>query len=323
MDSQVRPLTRAQALRRGYTDKHLWGPRFQRLFQGVYLPAGEPVTYLQRARAALMIAPDGSYASHHTAAALWGAVAPETQDTHISVPGPGLTRSIRRGIAAHRADPRFRAVSHRGLLVASPATVFLQMAAVAPDLVELVVLGDSLVRAGRTTPEELVEVAKAWDGKGARRARRAAGLVRRGVDSPMESRLRMLIVLAGYPEPIVNVIIRHENGEWRVRLDLSYPHLKLVVEYDGWQHRLDQGQWSSDIKRREWLEGQGWRVLVINSEAFYGDPVDTLRRIREAMVDRGERRLPPRPPAVWVRQFVKPVRTKVATGRVIDPSSAA
>jgi len=322
MDTSVRPLTRAEALRRGYTDKQLWGPRFQRLFQGVYLPAGEPVTILQRARAALMIAPDGSYASHHTAAALWGAVAPETLETHISVPEPDLTRSVRRGLAAHRADPRFRAVSHRGLPVATPATVFLQMAMVAPDLVELVVLGDSLVKAGRTTPDELVEVAKAWDGKGARRARRAAGLVRSGVDSAMESRLRMLIVLAGYPEPVVNVIIRRENGDWRVRLDLSYPHLKLILEYDGWQHRLDRNQWSSDLKRREWLESQGWRVVVINSDAFYGEPVETLMRIREAMVDRGQRRLPLRPPAVWVRQFVKPVRTKVATGGVIDPASA-
>ena len=323
MDSQVKPFTRTEGLRRGYTDKQLWGPRFQRVFQGVYLPASEVISVLQRARAALMIAPDGSFASHHTAAALWGAVAPETKDTHISVPEPGLTRSIRRGISAHRADPRFLAVSHRGLLVASPAAVFLQMAAVAPDLVELVVLGDSLVRSGRTTPKELVEFAQAWDCKGARRARRAAGLVRSGVDSPMESRLRMLIVLAGYPEPIVNVIIRHENGEWRVRLDLSYPHLKLVIEYDGWQHRLDRGQWSSDLKRREWLEGRGWRVIVINSDAFYGNPVETLLRIREAMLDRGERRLPLRPPAAWVRQFVKPVRTKLATGGVIDPGAAA
>ena len=75
MDSPVRPFTRAEGLRRGHTDKQLWGPRFQRLFQGVYLPAGEPVTVLQRARGALMVAPDGSYASHHTAAVLWGAVA--------------------------------------------------------------------------------------------------------------------------------------------------------------------------------------------------------------------------------------------------------
>ena len=182
----------------------------------------------------------------------------------------------------------------------------MQMAAVAPDLVELVVLGDSLVRAGRISADELVEAAEEWDGKGARRARRAARLVRSGVDSPMESRLRMLIVLAGCPEPVVNVIIRHENGDWDIRLDLSYPHLEVVIEYDGWHHLLQKKQWSRDLQRREWLERQGWRVIVINSDAFYNEPLLTLRRIRDAMLDRGERRLPSRPPALWNRQFLKP-----------------
>jgi hypothetical protein len=308
MDSQVKPLTRADALRRGYTDKQLWGPNFQRLFQGVYLPAGEMVSVLQRARAALMIAPDGSYASHHTAAVLWGAVPPPTADTHICVPNAGATRSIRKGIVAHRANPDFAAVRHRGLLVADPVAVFAQMAAVAPDLVELVVLGDSLVRAGRTTSEELVKVTRSWDGKGARLARRAAVLIRKGVDSPMETRLRMLIVLAGFPEPLVNVIIRHPDGEWRIRLDLCYKNIKLIIEYDGWQHRLEQKQWSRDLQRREWLEGQGWRIIVINSDAFYGEPLQTLQRIRAAMVDRGQAHLPLRQPAAWTRQFLKPVR---------------
>ena len=306
MDSPVRPFTRAEGLRRGYTDKQLWGPRFQRLFQGVYLAAGEPVTVLQRARGALMIAPDGSYASHHTAAVLWGAVAPDTTETHISV--PDATRSIRRGISAHRADPTFAAVHHRGLLVAEPAAVFMQMAAVAPDLVELVVLGDSLVRAKRITPAELVELTRTWDGKGARRARRAAKLVRAGVDSPMETRVRMLIVLAGLPEPEVNVIVRHENGDWKVRFDLCYPHLKLIIEYDGKHHLLDQKQWTRDLKRREWLDARGWRIIVINGDAFYDDPLETLQRIRDALAERGQTRLPLRPPVTWKRQFLKPVR---------------
>ncbi len=308
MDDEIRPFTRAEGLRRGYTDKQLWGPKFQRLFQGVYLPAGEAVTVLQRARGALMIAPDGSYASHHTAAALWGAVAPPTPVTHICVPDAEATRSIRQGVAAHRGDPRWSAVRRRGLLVASPTAVFAQMAAVAPDLVELVVLGDSLVRAGRTTPEELLVVASGWDGKGARRARRAAALVRAGVDSPMETRLRMLIVLAGYPEPQVNIIIRHDNGDWSIRFDLCYPHLKLIIEYDGWHHRREERQWTSDLRRREWLEGRGWRVIVVDSDAYYDEPWLTLRRIRGAMVDRGATGLPQRAPAAWTRQFIKPSR---------------
>ena len=323
MDSQVKPFTRAEGLRRGYTDRQLGGPKFQRLFQGVYLPAGAVVTVLQRARGALLIAPDGSYASHHTAAALWKAVVPPTQETHICVRDAETTRSVRRGIAAHRADRRWTAVRHRGLLVASPTAVFAQMAGVAPDLVELVVLGDSLVRAGRTTPDELVAVTSSWDGKGARRARRAAALVREGVDSPMETRLRMLIVLAGYPEPQVNIIIRHENGDWFIRFDLCYPHLKLIIEYDGWHHRREEKQWTSDIKRREWLEGRGWRVIVINSDAYYDEPCLTLHRIREAMVDRGTIGLPRRAPAVWTRQFSKLQPTKLATGGVLTPRTVA
>ena len=131
MDSPIYPLTRTEARRRGFTDKQLWGPKFQRLFQGVYLPAAETICVLQRARAALMIAPDGSYVSHHTAAGLWGAVPPDTVDTHICVPESGTSRSVRKGIVAHRADPRLPAVRHRGLLVATPTAVFIQMAAVA------------------------------------------------------------------------------------------------------------------------------------------------------------------------------------------------
>jgi hypothetical protein len=308
MDNQVRPITRAQALRQGYTDKQLSGPRFQRLFQGVYLPAGVGVSVLHRAQAALMIAPDGSYASHHTAAALWGAIPPPTIETHICVPMAGATRSIRKGIIAHRADPDFTSVRHRGLPMTEPAAVFAQMAMVCPDLVELVVLGDSLVRAGRVTPARLVEITRSWDGKGARRARRAASLIREGVDSAMETRVRMLIVLAGYPEPVVNMILRHDDGEWLLRFDLCYPQLKLIIEYDGRQHLRDPEQWSRDLKRREWLEARGWRIIVITSDAFFGEPAYTLLRIREAMADRGQIGLPLRPPAAWTRQFLKPAR---------------
>ena len=120
--------------------------------------------------------------------------------------------------------------------------------------------------------------------------------------------MRMLIVLAGLPEPEVNVIVRHENGDWKVRFDLCYPHLKLVIEYDGKHHLLDQKQWTRDLKRREWLDARGWRIIVINGDAFYDDPLETLQRIRDALTERGQTRLPLRPPVTWKRQFLKPVR---------------
>lgn len=149
----------------GHTLKDLRGPRFRRLFRGVYLPAGEPVTLIQRARAALLVAPPGAYASHHTAARLWGAVPPDTAETHISIPGKG-TRSVRDGIAAHRAETTFPPTARRGVPLSAPVAVFLEVATLHVDLVALVVLGDSLVRRARITPEALVVATAGWSGRG-------------------------------------------------------------------------------------------------------------------------------------------------------------
>lgn len=300
------PITRAEALRRGHSLKELRGPKFQRLYRGVYLPAGTPSTLGQRACGALLIAPPGAYASHHTAARLWGAVPPETDQTHISVPGG--TRSVRDGIAAHRAETTFPPTERRGVPLSAPVAVFLEMATLHLDLVALVVLGDSLARRTRITPESLVSAVTGWSGRGARLARRAAVLVRAGVDSAMESRLRMMIILAGLLEPDVNVILRGPDGEWQVRFDLCYPTLKLIIEYDGGHHRLDVDQWSSDLKRREWLERQGWRIIIVNSDAYYKEPRETLARIRQALADRGCPTLPARTPAVWDRHFTRQAR---------------
>jgi very-short-patch-repair endonuclease len=298
------PMTRAEALRRGHTPKELRGPKFLRLYRGVYLPAGQPVSLVQRVSGALLVAPPGAYASHHTAARLWGAVPPETDETHLSIPGKG-TRTVRDGIAAHRADTTFPPTERRGLPVSAPVAVFLELATLHLDLVALVVLGDSLVRRAKISSESLVAAAGTWSGQGARVARRAAALVRAGVDSAMESRLRMMIVLAGLPEPQVNFIVRNAEGEWEVRFDLCYPQLKLIIEYDGDHHRLDAGQWSRDLKRREWLERRGWRIIVVTSDAYYKEPRETLARIRRALIDRGCPWVPTRAPAAWDRYFVR------------------
>jgi hypothetical protein len=169
--------------------------------------------------------------------------------------------------------------------------------------VDLVALGDSLVRRKRTTSGELVVAADGYLGKGTRLARRAAAYVRAGVDSPKESRLRMLIVLGGLPEPQVNYILRELNGDWSQRLDLCYPELKLIIEYDGRHHTDVRANWLKDIKRRETLERQGWRLIIVTAEGLYDDPLETLQRIRLALADRGCHIRSRRIPAEWHRIF--------------------
>ena len=216
------------------------------------MSATVPITTRLRARAALDISVPGSYISHQTAAELWGGLVPACSDVHVTVPGEA-PRTRRQGIKAHSTRGSTKTSTLQGLAIASPTQTFLDLAC-SLDLVELVVLGDSLVKAKRVTPEDLVAAASEWVGNGVVRARRAARFARKGVDSPKETRLRMLLVLAGLPEPTVNVIIRNPDGSWRMRFDLSYPGLKLIIEYDGRQYAENSGQWRRDLSRREELE---------------------------------------------------------------------
>lgn len=297
------PVTRAQALRSGLSLADLTGAQFRRAFHGVYVPSAIPLDDRERARAALLIAPPGSYASHHTAAALWRVWSPDTASTHLTVPSG--VRSVRRGIAAHRdrfgTNPRMV----RGVPASPPGQIFLELAADGVDLVDLIAVGDSLVRRKYVTESDLVRAAVEWTGPNCRRSRRAAAFVRPGVDSSTETRLRMLLVLGGLPEPVVNLIIRRSDGSWERRLDHSYPDRMLVVEYDGRHHALDPKQWAADLARREELERRGWRFIVVTAEMLYGDPMGVLIRVREALRDRGLR-LPRRTPSVeWHRLFVR------------------
>ncbi len=191
-------------------------------------------------------------------------------------------RSRRVGIAAHRTKAGHHVVAFRGFRATSPAQTFLDLAQCL-GLVDLVVLGDSLVRAGRTSGRALVESARHLGGPHSRLARRAASLVRDRVDSPMESRVRLLMVLAGLPEPEVDHRVFDAEGRLLRRYDLSYLPFRLIIEYDGRQHAESDEQWLGDIGRDEVLDDERIRRLVIVSRDIYSTPARTLGRIVKAM----------------------------------------
>ena len=283
-----RPFTHAQGLAAGLSSSTLRGRDYRRIMHGVYIHARAPHRPFERVEAALLIHPDRAYASHTSAARVYRLPLPERlSDEHVTVFHKQDRRSP-RGVCPHLAPPSGRVVLLHGIRVSAPDQLFLEMATLV-NLVELVVIGDALVRQKRITPEQLVAAAAAYTGRGAVLARRAASYVRRDVDSPMETRLRMLIVLAGLPEPQVNFKICFPNGRVRYRFDLSYPELKIVVEYDGRQHRDDLDQWDHDLDRDEWLADDSWTFVKVFSRGIYREPAKTIERVRKAIVSRGGR----------------------------------
>jgi very-short-patch-repair endonuclease len=268
----------------GVSEWDLRSGKYRRLFQGVYLHSDVPLNESIRVAGALLLCDDRVVVSHHSAARIWGGVVPDDGRVHVS--GVGTRRKV-RGIRAHRVKvggQRWREIG--GLRVTTPVQTFLDLGTEL-GLLDLVVLGDSLVRTGQVTPEELVAAVATFRGGSRQLLRRAAGLVRREVDSPMESRLRVLMILAGLPEPTVNHVIRRADGSVRFRFDLSYPGHHLVIEYDGRQHAESDDQWDWDIDRREWMDHEKWRIVIVRSKDLYNKPAQTLQRIISAMRDQG------------------------------------
>ena len=277
-------ITRRQALASGVTPAELRGPRFQRLLHGVYLVGTSTPTLIHRIDAALLCAPDSAVLARHTAAAIWGVIAPHSSDIQLNVP-----ENTRLRVQGIRAECRLKMswVSRFGYRLSPIDQVFCEMAAHL-ELVDLVVLGDSIVKRGLATVEQLRIAAAAMTGRGSLRARRAAVLVRPDVESPMETRLRLLLVLAGLPEPTVQFVVARGNGK-HYRLDLAYPEHKVAIEYDGRQHIESSLQHHSDVRRDEWLTADGWLRITAFAPDLREHPADILKFSVDALRKRGLR----------------------------------
>lgn len=297
------PFTRAAARAAGITDRQLASSRYVRLHASSYVDATVPLTPALRARAALLPFAGGSWASHATAARVWGLPVPALPDEHVTVVRR-QDRRTRDGIVCHCAPDAtadlVRLVD--GVQVSSPEQVFVELATQLP-LVELVVVGDHMVRHGLVRLDRLRAHCVEARGAGAVQARAAAAFVRERVDSPMESRLRMLIVLAALPEPRVNITYGDDEGLAFRRYDLSWPEVRLIVEYDGRHHVERIEQWESDLARREGIDDDEWRILVVIAKGIYKEPGTTVEKIHRLLVKRGHPGVPHQPDRAWQRHF--------------------
>jgi very-short-patch-repair endonuclease len=295
-----KPFLRRTALEAGVSAKELRGPGYRLVLPGTFVAATTVVTPRVRARAALLPYDGVAWASHASAARVYDLPIPTIGDEHVSVPRAGLRRR-HRGVKVHVGRHAATRVVN-GVRVTDPLMLFVEMAELL-TLVDLVVLGDAMVRRRLLTPEALVRFCSDVRHKAASPAARAAAYVRRDVDSPMETRLRMLIVLAGLPEPQVNLKVRDESGEVIRKYDLSYPSIKVAVEFNGKIHVLVPGAWEADLERRGAVDDSAWRLLPVISSGIYATPEQTLRRVHRVLLARGLPGVPLRLSDDWRAHF--------------------
>lgn len=294
-----RPFSRADAEKAKIKPSTLRGPRFVRLFSGVYVAADAPPTPLQRVQAALVPFRGNGFASHASAARVYAVPIPTLPDEHVTVT-TAAHRRTHPGVVCH-VMKKPRAVVLDGIGVSSPNQLFTELASQL-SLVDLVVAGDHLVRHQRgVTPKTLAAFAAAGTLPRSRLAAVAAGYVREKVRSPMETRLRMLIVLAGLPEPRINVLVGTGDGMLKREHDLVYAASRTAIEYDGQQH--PEEQWERDLERREEADDDGWRILTVISKGIYRRPDLTLEKIHRVLLERGEPEVPRQLSDAWRPHF--------------------
>ena len=202
---------------------------------------------------------------------------------------PGTGIRPRPGLLVHRdaIDPAeiWRA---RGCRVTSPLRSAWDLAR-RVDRTEAVVAIDALARRGRLPPKHLLELrtARRTARRGARGAARLDELVELAnplAESPMESRLRMLLIEHGLPSPQVQYELADHRGHLLARFDLAYPAARLAIEYDGEEtHRYRRG---ADNRRDIAVAELGWETMRFEAADVWTTPARTADAVARLLAVR-------------------------------------
>jgi hypothetical protein len=236
---------------------------------------------------AVCLAPDQLF-SHVTAARLYGIPLPYRLERQRAIDIWAPQIQVRAaGVIGHRSAPLARKYV-RGLPVVTPVRAWIQLGPLL-DHVSLVAAGDDLVRRKRPL-SSLDELKREVDGsrgvRGIRSLRAAFADVRAGTDSPMETRLRLLLVDAGLPEPIIGHAIHTRAGTFVGTPDLVYVHERIAIEYEGELHQIDPAIFAADIERRERMEAAGWHVIRVIKNHLNRNPTKLVDRVKRKLQER-------------------------------------
>ena len=146
-------------------------------------------------------------------------------------------------------------------------------------MTEAVALADMALHAGKVDRHELVATT-AEPTAGVRVLRQVLEHAEPAAESPMESRLRMLLVLAGLPRPEAQVTVRDRLLRVIGRPGLYYRDERLGLEYDGGTHRDTLAE---DNRRQNRLLDAGVRLLRFTAGDIFNTPDHVIGLVRAAL----------------------------------------
>src|SRR5215472_3681128 len=206
------PFTLAEALQSGLTRRQLQGPSWHRVASGVYAWAGQAESPAMLLMAAQLRLPAAAAFSGQTAAWVHGLDLPPCNPTEATIPD-GCGVAARAGVSVRRAAlPPQDVVVRNGLRVTSGLRTAVDLGS-RPPLVEAVALVDMALQKRLVHLQQLrAHAASSARRKGIAQLRRVVELAEPAAESPMETRLRLLLVFAGLPRPEAQVPLHDGSG---------------------------------------------------------------------------------------------------------------
>jgi len=274
------PFTIAQALAAGLTPEQLRGQAWMSVSRGWYRWVGLADGTDPRLRALADALPAGGAFAGLTAARLLGLDLPEPGCLEVVVPhDSGVTR---------RGDARVRCVQlavgdviwRAGLPVTSPERTCFDLSGRLP-------LTEGVVAIDMALHQRLIELDlfRAYIDErsgvaGVVGARRVVELAEPKAESPMETRLRLLLMQHGLPRPEAQVELHDAGGRFVGRPDLFCREARLGIEYDGENHR---DRLVSDNRRQNALQALGISLLRYTGADLRERPEAVVAEVRHAL----------------------------------------
>ncbi|MHA3022995.1 hypothetical protein ACXPWS_22390 [Mycobacterium sp. BMJ-28] len=253
----------SEARRRGMTGHEL-RRHHERVHRDVYAPRGHELTLDERIAGAWLRSGKHGAVAGLAAAALHGA---QWIDRDIDVemiwtisrPPPGIVvRRDRLGDDEVMVEDCVR--------VTTPARTAFDLGRYRPRT-EALARMDELERVTAFNPDEVSTLIERYrGGRGLKQVRALLPLVDGGAASPQESRLRLLFLDTGFPRPTTQIPLL-EGGQVLRTVDMGWEEFKVVVEYDGDQHRTNRTQYVKDLRVLPRIEQLGWSVTRVIKES--------------------------------------------------------
>lgn len=110
-----------------------------------------------------------------------------------------------------------------------------------------------------------------------------------GAESPPETRLRLALIRAGLPEPVLNHVVRGPAGAPVLWPDAAYPQRRIALQYEG-AHHNGEDQYLRDIRRADIAALAGWlEVRISRLDLAGGSSAAAISKVRAALESRGWR----------------------------------